>query len=131
MTKRKIQDYISKKIIRLWLDNYTAVAAGDRLDSTKPHNSGPKPVDGIMPGRINLIMLNGAIESLSQELKAVVYSRWINKLPLEQALKIFGMQKAEYLSACDQAVDDIYYQVNGGATITKGALSLVDAIFRS
>ncbi|EXX84607.1 hypothetical protein BG53_09075 [Paenibacillus darwinianus] len=108
-----IEGYLSKKIIRRWLDNYESLVVGDRPADALPSNSGPKNYDGVSGGRLNKIMLDDAIKHLSRLERACLTCKWIRQLRLAKALQLLGITKAEYTKGCDAAVDSIYAHLNG------------------
>ena len=114
----RIEGYISKRNIRRWLENYEALAAGDRSPDAVPSNSGPKAYDGVSGARINLIMLNQALDQLRQEKPKTyccVKARWLMQLRTVDALRQLGIDRGEYTGRCNAAVDFIFERVNGEA----------------
>jgi hypothetical protein len=107
---------ISKATIRAWLDNYEGLDSGCvAFDDLPPCNSGPKEYDGVGGLRLNKIMLDAAIERLPEQLKKVVYYRWINKRPLAEVLNKLKLGQSWYYQLCDKAVKLIWEDVNGRA----------------
>lgn len=119
--------YVSKKNIRRWLENYHALAAGDKIDGVVV-NSGPKAKDGISGGMLNKIMLDEALEDMRQALpfswRCCLY-RWIKPVVRRDALKLLGVSSSVYARGCAEAVDYVYKHVNGELLPYK---RLLDAI---
>lgn len=121
----RFEGFISKKVVKAWLETYEYMIAGDRPPDALPGNSGPKSADGIKAGFLNRVMLEQAIESLSPLTKACCKARWVHKLPRKQVLDTLGISKEVYYNRCDQAIEEIYQFVNGGLLPVK---NLVEAI---
>lgn len=124
---RRIQDFISKRNIQRWLENYQALANGDRVENPdgRPVNSGPKPVDGISGGRINMIMLNQALDKLRQAQPLTyrcITARWLKPVPMRMALQTLDISQSIYYQRCREGVDFIYEGVNGPAVGYKRLL---------
>jgi DNA-directed RNA polymerase specialized sigma24 family protein len=110
---RRVEGYISKKVIKRWLEEYDYLAAGDRPPDAPPTNSGPKAYDGVSAGKLNKIMLDQAIDRLPPLMKACIRARYIYKLPLKATLRALGIGPKIYYNRCDLAIRHIYYQLNG------------------
>lgn len=111
----KIDGFVSRRAIRLWLDNYRELAAQDVIIDDMPKNSGAKDYDGICSRQLNQIMLNDAIKKLPPKIGACVVARWIKRWDLLQALTVMKISKDLYYTHCDEAIDLIYLQLNGTA----------------
>jgi len=109
----KVQDLISKKLVKYWLENYSSITTNSTPVEAVPSNSGRKSYDGVTWGQINVIMLKDAIRSLPPTLRRCVHARWINRTPLKKTLRDLGLTKDEYYKRCNWAVDGIYYHING------------------
>ncbi|XJZ25965.1 hypothetical protein ACF5W4_11185 [Bacillota bacterium Lsc_1132] len=83
----KVDGYVSKKVIKRWLENYEALAVGEAPDDAPPSNSGPKNYDGISGGQLNKIMLDQAIGKLSPLKRSCIEAKYIERLPLGITLK--------------------------------------------
>jgi DNA-directed RNA polymerase specialized sigma24 family protein len=123
----RIEGYVSKKNIRRWLDNYEALAVGDRPADAVPTNSGPKNYDGVSGGRLNKIMLDDAIKKLPRLQRACVTCKWIRQLRPAEALRLLGITKAEYTAGCNAAVDSIYASINGPIAGVKQLMQAIAA----
>lgn len=112
----RIEGYVSKKNIKRWLENYPALAAGDRIDDGMVVNSGPKAYDGVSGGRLNKIMLDKALADMRRALpfswRCCLY-RWVKPIMRREALKLLGVSGTVYTRGCNEAVDYIYKHVNG------------------
>lgn len=115
---------ITRKTIKIWLENYVSLAVGERLPDVI-QNSGPKNYDGISGGYLNKVMLDDVINKLPPLTKACVQIRWIRCLPVAKSLKTIGITRDQYNRLCDEAVDTIYRNINGGLL---GAKKLAEAI---
>ena len=58
----RIDGYVSKKTIRLWLENYESLAVGASVPDAPPSFTGPGAQDGKGDGRLNKIVLDQAIK---------------------------------------------------------------------
>jgi hypothetical protein len=127
--KVKIEGLVSRKVIKLWLENYESLVVRDRPFDALPANSSYKSPDGVSNGVINKIMLEAAVKALPGKLFLCVYYRWIMRQPLNTTLRLLGdikpLPKTTYYRRCDKAVDFIYYHINGMAAQLK---DLVDRI---
>jgi len=115
----RVEGYVSKKVVRFWLENYQSLQMRDSPVDALPCNSGPKPYDGVTSTHLNKIMLDAAIKALPRELQLVVKARWIIKPPLKKTLQALGMSEQKYRTRCNQAIDHIYRHVNGKALAVK------------
>lgn len=95
--------FITRKTVRLWLDNYDVLVHGGRPDKDSG-NSGCKPIDGVTNRWLTKIMLQEAIGKLPADLYRVVYFRWIDRLPLSFVLAHLNYTKDQYYYRCDKAV---------------------------
>lgn len=115
---RKIEGFVSKKNVKLWMKHYQAIQTGDRIEDGKPVNSGPRPQDGVTGGRMNKIMLDQALADMRQaqpfSYRCASY-RWIKPVTRQEALQLLGVSAPEYAWGCDEALDYVYRHVNGGA----------------
>jgi len=109
----RIEGTVSRRVIRAWLDNYQALEAQDVEVDAIPTNAGAKSYDGISSKQLNKVMLDDAINNLPPRIKLCVYARWIKRLGLGEALNKLGVSRAVYYIRCDQAVELIYWQMNG------------------
>lgn len=123
----RIEGLVSKKAVLGWLENYESLVAGDRPFDAMPSNSGPKVFDGVSGGQLNRIMLDAAIDDLPPVLAVCLKYRWVEQLPLGQALYRTGIPKSTYYRRCGKAVEYIYYHVNGIAAGIKDLLTQIGA----
>lgn len=121
----RIEGLISKRVIKLWLDEWDSLEAGDILPTAFPSNTGPKARDGITNKTINKIMLEAAVKDLPPVLKVCLQFRWIDQLPLKETLERTGIPKTTYYRRCDKAVEFLYYHVNGMAAGMKDLLDKI------
>ncbi len=61
----RIDGYVSKKTIRLWLENYESLAIGDRFPDAASSFTDPNAQDGKSDERLNKIVLDQAIKQLN------------------------------------------------------------------
>lgn len=109
----RIEGIISRRVIRAWLDNYQALEAQDVEIDAIPTNAGAKSYDGVSGKQLNFIMLQAAILDLPQEIRRCVIARWIELHGLGETLRQLGLTKDVYYKRCDQAINLIYYALNG------------------
>lgn len=109
----RIDGYVSKKTIRLWLENYESLAVGDRFPDTPPSFTGPSAQDGKGDGRLNKIVLDQAIKQLPKNMRYVVLARYVVKIPRKRILHKLSINGNEYYKYCDKAVDTLYLIING------------------
>lgn len=127
----KIEGYISKKSILRWLDDYEYMVTGDRSPDALPSNSGPKVYDGWGDSKLNLIMLNDAINKLPPLVFECAIYKWVQREKIKDALVLleqagWRISRKVFDTRCKWAVDLIYHQINGDAAAYK---SLVEKIF--
>jgi hypothetical protein len=123
----KVEGVVGRKVIRLWLENYQALTSGDRIPEAVVFCS-RKSDDGIGGAFLNRVMLQKALEDMDQKaprLYACCKARWIEPRGLGETLRGLVISKSSYYRACDNAVDYIFYQVNGKAA---NLLDLIKAI---
>ncbi|NRR04570.1 hypothetical protein HP570_20355 [Brevibacillus sp. RS1.1] len=124
----RLEGYISKKIVKRWLEDYAALVVSDRPIDAIPSNSSPKAYDGVSGGQINKIMVDQALEQLRQQ-KPLTYrcaqARWILQLRTDEALQRLKVTKTEYIKSCTAAVDYIYKSINGKALGVKMLVELI------
>jgi len=108
-----LKDTYSKKAIKSLLENYQALASGDRPADYQPSNSGPKAYDGISNRILNKIMIDDALKKLPKDLHDAAYYRWIRPIGVDKTLRILGCSKDTYYGRSNRAVDTIYGIVNG------------------
>ena len=111
----RIEGFISRKVIRSWLDNYDSLAAQDVAVDALPSNSGAKSYDGVGGSQMNKVMLDDAIEHLPPLIRACTIARWIKRWDTREATKTLRVSRDLYFIRCSQAVDLIYLQLNGSA----------------
>jgi fimbrial chaperone protein len=109
----RIDGYVSKKTIRLWLENYESLAVGDRFPDAPPSFTGPSAQDGKSDGRLNKIVLDQAIKQLPKNIKYIVLARYVYKIPRKNTLRIMNITAKLYYSRCRQAVDLLHMSING------------------
>jgi hypothetical protein len=123
----KLEGVVSRKVIRLWLENYQALTSGDRIPEAVVFCS-RKADDGIGGTFLNRVMLEkaiGQLERAAPKVYACCKARWIEPQGLGETLRALVLSKSAYYRACDRSVDFIYYQVNGKAA---NLLDLIKAI---
>lgn len=109
----RIDGYVSKKTIRLWLENYESLAVGDRFPDAPPSFTGPNAQDGKSDGRLNKIVLDQAIKQLPKNMRYIVLARYVVKIPRKRILHKLSIHANEYYKYCDKAVDTLYRIING------------------
>ncbi|MDA2014168.1 hypothetical protein PDM95_00815 [Bacillus cereus] len=109
----RIDGYVSKKTIRLWLENYESLAVGDRFPDAPPSFTGPGAQDGKSDGRLNKIVLDQAIKQLPKNMRYIVIARYVVKIPRKRILHKLNIHANEYYKYCDKAVDMLYRIING------------------
>jgi fimbrial chaperone protein len=109
----KVDGYISKQVITRWLESYEFMANGDSDPDAPPSNSGPKNYDGVSGGRLNKIMLDQALKSLSPLKRSVIEAKYIEKLPLAITLRALEIGESVYRDRLEKGIDDMYRYLNG------------------
>ncbi|PGL92402.1 hypothetical protein CN943_21880 [Bacillus thuringiensis] len=109
----RIDGYVSKKTIRLWLENYESLAVGDRFPDAPPSFTGPGAQDGKGDGRLNKIVLDQAIKQLPKNMKYIVLARYVAKIPRKNTLRTMNITETVYYTRCKQAVDVLHMTING------------------
>ncbi|MGX5555725.1 hypothetical protein [Bacillus cereus] len=109
----RIDGYVSKKTIRLWLENYESLAVGDRFPDAPPSFTGPGVQDGKSNGRLNKIVLDQAIKQLPKNMRYIVLARYVVKIPRKNTLQTMNITAGTYYRRCRQAVDLIHMSING------------------
>lgn len=132
----KIDCLVSRKNITRWLENYNELKAGGRIErEVAISGGGDKARDGISGAMIDMIMLDKGIDCLRKDHEVLyncVYYRWIQCLRWKEVQPFLNMARSTYYKYCEQAVDYLYYQVNGNAggmadllaSISKGSSTL-------
>lgn len=121
----RVEGLISKKVIKSWLENLESLYRGDKPLDAVVTNSGPKSMDGVSGSMLNRLMLESALKDMPPVLYICLKYRWIDQLPIVEALERTGIPKSTYYRRCDKAVDFIYYHVNG---VAAGVKDLIDTI---
>ncbi|PEF86253.1 hypothetical protein [Bacillus thuringiensis] len=109
----RIDGYVSKKTIRLWLENYESLAVGDRFPGAPPSFTGPGAQDGKCDGRLNKIVLDQAIKQLPKNMRYIVIARYVVKIPRKRILHKLNIHANEYYKYCNKAVETLYRIING------------------
>lgn len=109
----RIDGYVSKKTIRLWLENYESLAVGDRFPDAPPSFTGPGALDGKSDGRLNKIVLDQAIKQLPKNMRYIVLARYVVKIPRKNTLHTMNITETVYYTRCKQAVDILHMTING------------------
>ncbi|PEW27345.1 hypothetical protein [Bacillus thuringiensis] len=109
----RIDGYVSKNTIRLWLENYESLAVGDRFPDAPPSFTGPITQDGKGDGRLNKIVLDQAIKHLPKNMRYIVLARYVVKIPRKNTLRTMNITETVYYTRCKQAVDMIHMNING------------------
>ncbi|MDZ5608573.1 hypothetical protein U2I54_16100 [Bacillus pseudomycoides] len=109
----RIDGYVSKKTIKLWLENYESLAVGDRFPDTPPSFTGPITLDGKGDGRLNKIVLDQAIKQLPKNMKYIVLARYVYKIPRKRILHTLSINANDYYKYCDKAVVRLHKIING------------------
>lgn len=118
----QIEGYVSKKVIRQWLENYEYMEVGDRPPDAPVTNSGPKSADGIKGGQLNKLMLDQAIEELPLLERACVKARWVHRFSPKQRRKMcerLGITNDMYRSRSEQSVKLLHDRINGEVALYK------------
>lgn len=135
----KVNELISRRNILRWLENYNELKAGGRVErEVAISGGGEKARDGISGSMIDMIMLDKGIDQLridQEVLYNCVYYRWVHCLRWKEIQPLVSMGRSTYYRYCDQAIDYLYYQVNGKAggiadllaSISKGSSTLTVA----
>ncbi|KXY10348.1 hypothetical protein [Bacillus sp. FSL K6-0067] len=124
----RIDGYVSKKTIRLWLENYESLAVGDRFPDAPPSFTGPNAKDGKSDGRLNKIVLDQAIKQLPKNMKYIVLARYVYKIPRKNTLRTMNITAKLYYSRCRQAVDLLHMSINGDMA---GMRSLIKNLYEA
>jgi len=119
----RIEGYVSKKVIRQWLDNYESLVVGDRSFDELPGNSGPDEYDGIYAGQLNKVMLEHAIENLPKNEKRCCENRWLYKTPVRHTVNVLGISVSDYYRYCGNSIDLIHKRLNGEMVGVKDLLN--------
>ncbi|MCU7663744.1 hypothetical protein [Bacillus thuringiensis] len=109
----RIDGYVSKKTIQLWLENYESLAVGDRFPEAPPSFTGPGALDGKGDGRLNKIVLDQAIKQLPKNMQYIVLARYVAKIPRKNTLRTMNITETVYYTRCKQAVDILHMTING------------------
>ncbi|MDA2358072.1 hypothetical protein PDN49_25335 [Bacillus cereus] len=109
----RIDGYVSKKTIRLWLENYESLAVGDRFPDAPPSFTGPGAQDGKGDGRLNKIVLDQAIKQLPKNMRYIVLARYVVKIPRKRTLHKLSISVKAYYNYCDTAVVMLHKIING------------------
>lgn len=109
----RIDGYVSKKTIRLWLENYESLAVGDRFPDAPPSFTGPATQDGKSDGRLNKIVLDQAIKQLPKNMRYIVLARYVVKIPRKNTLRTMNITETVYYTRCKQAIDMMHMTING------------------
>lgn len=110
---KQVEGYISHKNVRRLLDQYDLLVTGRVMALDSSGHGGPREYDGISGGRMNKIMLDQAISKLTPFMQLIVKCRWTKRIPLQKALQGLGISKDVYYKRCDEAVEQIYFYING------------------
>lgn len=121
----KVVGIKTRKVIRLWLNNYQALVSKDVVLTDTPINTGPKAYDGVSNRYLNFLMLEAAIAELPPAIRACVVARWVERKKLGEILRTLEISKSTYYDRCDKGVDIIYFLVNGKVA---GYLALVSKL---
>ncbi|WP_242315570.1 hypothetical protein [Bacillus cereus group sp. BfR-BA-01355] len=124
----RIDGYVSKKTIRLWLENYESLAVGDRFPDAPPSFTGPATQDGKSDGRLNKIVLDQAIKQLPKNMRYIVLARYVVKIPRKNTLRAMNITETVYYTRCRQAVDLLYMTINGDMA---GMRSLIKKLYEA
>lgn len=122
----RIDGYVSKKTIRLWLENYESLAVGDRFPEAPPSFTGPGVQDGKSDGRLNKIVLDQAIKQLPKNMRYIVLARYVVKIPRKRTLHKLNINADTYYQRCRQAVDLLHMNINGDMA---GMRSLIKKLY--
>ncbi len=120
-----MRNYISKKTIRRWLDNYESLVVGDISFDEVPGNSGPSEYDGVYSGQLNKVMLEHAVEKLPFKEKTCCKNRWYFKTPVRHTANTLGITVDQYYRLCNKAINLIYRELNGEMIGVKKLLKRV------
>lgn len=124
----RIDGYVSKKTIRLWLENYESLAVGDRFPDAPPSFTGPSAQDGKGDGRLNKIVLDQAIKQLPKNMRYIVLARYVVKIPRKNTLRTMNITETVYYTRCKQAVDILHMTINGDMV---GMKKLIKKLYRA
>ncbi|MCT6901937.1 MAG: hypothetical protein M3Z48_01760 [Lactobacillus sp.] len=124
----RIDGYVSKKTIRLWLENYESLAVGDRFPDAPPSFTGPGAQDGKSDGRLNKIVLDQAIKQLPKNMQYIVLARYVAKIPRKNTLRTMNITETVYYTRCKQAVDILHMTINGDMV---GMKKLIKKLYRA
>lgn len=108
----RVVDYISKKTIERWLEDYEYMMAGDVSPDAMPTNGGPKNYDGVGGSQLNKIMLDDAISHLSPLRRAVLHDKYIARVRMKTTCKNLEISPDVYKHRLEAAKDDIYRFLN-------------------
>lgn len=126
----RIEGYVSKTIIRRWLQDYHEFGRrGRELSETK--GVAPTTSDGWGGSKINKIMLDQALDSIPDPLtKYCAFARWVHVIRKDKVIKTLEasgrpMTDHRYKKYCDEAVDFIYRKINGNRVGMKELVTLI------
>ncbi|UOX98416.1 hypothetical protein MWG54_12720 [Bacillus cereus] len=122
----RIDGYVSKKTLRLWLENYESLAVGDRFPDAPPSFTGPGALDGKGDGRLNKIVLDQAIKQLPKNMRYVVLARYVVKVPRKRILHKLNIHANEYYKYCDKAIITLHRTINGDMIGMKQLIKKLD-----
>ncbi|WP_332648869.1 hypothetical protein [Lysinibacillus sp. 54212] len=107
------EDRVALSTILHWLENYDVLKAGDIPPEAIGGNSGQKSYDGVKASRLNMIMLDKAIDDLPIELRALICSRYKFRRYRRETLKLLGISVPTYYEWTKKAIRMIYKDLNG------------------
>lgn len=124
-----LKDTYSKKAIKSLLENYQALALGDRSLDSQPSNSGAKAYDGISSRRLIKIMLDDALKKISKDQYAAVYYRWLRPVGIDKALLLLQCSKDTYYNRSNKAVDaTVLTSTSTTEGVTAGLVTAGEAV---
>lgn len=109
----KVEGYVSKAVVKRWLENYSSLVSGDVMQDAPAGNSGPKTYDGIRGGQLNKIMLEQAIKSLSPLHRSCIEAKYVEQLPKHITIKALEISEGIYKKRINDGIDQIYRYLNG------------------
>ena len=107
-----VDGYVSKKVIKHWLENYYTMITGDTPDEVPGSGGGPKNYDGVSGAQLNKIMLDEAVATLSPLKKNIIISKYVKLETMKTTLRTLNISQSVYFNRLKNAIDDIYVHLN-------------------
>ena len=102
---------VSKKTVKLWLENYHALQAGEPIGENP--FGGPKPEDGVTSSHLNKIMVDQAIQAMPPKLYQATNCRFIREMLVVDAIKEMNCGRGTYYRRNRDSINFVHAYVNG------------------